>query len=133
MDLLTAIGLMAIIGAIAMPAVSELSKHYQLRATADQLAFEISRARMRSVGQGVFSRVRILPHGYVVETSDDGSTFEVVGGPFDLPSGLSLGTETTGVTFGRTGLAPAPVTIALGQNNAQTVLHVNILGRVDSL
>ncbi len=106
MDLLTTIGLMAIIGAIAVPAVSELRNHYQLRASADQLAFEISKARMRSVGQGVFSRVRILPHGYVVETSDDGGTFKVVGGPIDLPSGLHLSTETTGVTFGRTGLAP---------------------------
>ena len=131
-ELLVGVGILSMATAIAVPALTELRTMYQVRATADSIAGEISKARMRSVGQGVISRVRILDSTYVVETSEDGTTFQAVEGPFTVPEGLSLAITGQSPRFGRTGIAPNPVTISIGQNQMQRTLHMNVLGRVTS-
>ncbi len=128
LELLVVLGLTAIAATIAVPATSELRSQYQLRALADEIALEISKARMQAVARGVFTRVRFTDVGYIVETSEDGYTYTSVGTPHHLPTGLSV--EAMDTTFGRTGLAASPVTISLEQNDSKQTLSVNILGRV---
>lgn len=128
LELLVVLGLTMVVALIAAPATSELRNHYRLRATADQITGEISKARMHAVGQGVFTRVRFTDGGYVVESSEDGSTYTTTAPPFALPAGMSI--EASNPTFGRTGLASSPVHIFLEQNNSRTTLFVNVLGRV---
>ncbi len=130
LDLLVALGLTLVVSAMAAPTASKIVSNYQLRAATDQLAMEIGKARIRAVGQGVFSRVRITEGGYVVETSEDGSTYTIVDGPFDLQEGWSISVEGNHPTFSRTGLTAAPASISVGGNSLYRTLHVNVLGRV---
>jgi prepilin-type N-terminal cleavage/methylation domain-containing protein len=132
LELLVVLGLTAIVASIAVPATSQLRGYYQLSTTADQIALQIGKARMRAVGQGVVTRLRFADGRYFLEASDDGIYFTAFDGPYALPAGLTVVSNDTGPTFGRTGIASSPVTISIERNNSQKTLFVNVLGRVKS-
>ncbi len=130
LELLVVLGLAAVVASIAVPATSELRSVYTLNATADQLALEISKARMQAVARGVFTRVRFGECSYSLEASADGSHYTTTEGPYALPEGTVVESEGANPTFGRTGLAASPVTISIGRGHSHKTLLVNVLGRV---
>ncbi len=130
-ELLVAIGLMTIVSAVALPSASEFLTQYQLQSASDQLAVEISRARMQAVGQNLFVRIRVEEDGYVRERSNDGTTYIADDVYMALPAGVTIGTDATGSpSFNRNGLAPIATTITVSNECGQKVIHTNILGRV---
>ena len=49
-ELLTAVTIAAVVSGISVPSLVEYTAQYQVQSAANQLAFDISRARMKAVG-----------------------------------------------------------------------------------
>jgi prepilin-type N-terminal cleavage/methylation domain-containing protein len=132
LEMLVTVGLLAIIGAMAMPVASEYRNQFAMQSATDRLGAEIGRARMQAVSQNVLMRIRFDGVSYVRERSADGVTFVADGVPVALPPGVSASFEGMGgPTFDGTGLAPESTVITL-QNGAVTkTIYTNVLGRVN--
>jgi Tfp pilus assembly protein FimT len=131
-EVLTGIGLTAVISFVAVPNASQFLGEYRLMSAANQLSFEIARARMQAVGQNVFVRVRMLDAGqYVRERSTDNVTFTQDGPVFRLPAGVTATTAEGGAPrFNRSGIANAASSITLSNELGYKTVRTNILGRV---
>jgi Tfp pilus assembly protein FimT len=133
MELLVGVGMLSVVTAAAVPVTGDILGMYQLRASTDQLAFEISRARMQAIAQNVFVRVRIDERGYVRERSTDGVSFVADDAVVSLPVGMKASVSGGGSpTFSRSGLAPTSTTITLAKGSASKTIWVNIVGRVNA-
>ena len=135
-EVLTAVMVTAMVSATAVPNLTSFVRQYQLLRAAHQIAFEVSRARMKAVGENAFMRLRLGSNGpgeYWLERSNDGVTYALDGAVLTVPGSVSMRQLTSQpVTFNRQGLASAPVTYQLTNTRAQTkTVQVNVLGRVD--
>jgi Tfp pilus assembly protein FimT len=131
-DLVLAVALATVIGAIAAPLASALLNHHRLATTSRSLAFEIARARMQAVGQNVFVRIALVGNGqYMRQRSTDGVTYEADGAPVSLPSGFSVAAGSSGLPrFDRQGMAPASTTLVISGPSGERTVRTSILGRV---
>ncbi len=131
-ETLTVIGLTAIVSLVAVPRCSDLMNEYRLMSAANQLSFEITRARMQAIGQNRFVRLRMLEGGqYVREVSNDNVTYTPDGTIVQLPSGLTVTTGAGGPpTFNRSGIAPSATSLTLQNEGGLKILQMNVLGRV---
>jgi len=136
-ELLAALAVSAALSAVALPNLLDLSAEYQLARAAHQLAFEISRARMKAVGENAYCRLRIglAPDGrvaYWLEESEDGLVYHPEGSPVPLPSLVSLeSTSETLPQFDRQGLSPAASAITLANHLGQRkTVTASVVGRV---
>jgi prepilin-type N-terminal cleavage/methylation domain-containing protein len=131
-EVLAGIGILGIVSTMTMPVVSTFMSQYQLRSAADQLAFEIGRARMQAVAQRVFVRVRVERDGWVRERSTDGVTYVADNAVVGLPNGITaIVSEGGSPTFNRAGLAQSSTTITLGNTHASKTITTNVIGNVD--
>jgi len=132
LEMLVAVTLAAVVGGVAAPQFVGLVRQYRLTGAANQVAFEIDRARMQAIGQNSFVRIRFLNSTqYVRETSPDGVNYTAVGGTVTLPAGIyavSDGILTT--AFNKSGMALMVTTIVLGGGSGQKTVSTNSLGRV---
>jgi prepilin-type N-terminal cleavage/methylation domain-containing protein len=135
-ELLTAIGIVAVVGLAAAPKLGELRSQYELGTAANQLAFEITRARMQAIGQNVIVQlVAVGDSQYKRETSTDGEEFDL-DGLVSLPSHVSLSVDGDegSVVFSRGGYAAGARTLTLSRQVGGRMMHktirVSTLGRV---
>ena len=131
-DILTGIALTATISLVAVPNASEFLGEYQLISAANQVGFEIARARMQAIGENMFVRIRMLDGGgYVREYSTDNVTYTQDGVAGALPRGIAVTTGTNGPpTFNRSGIATTATTITVNNEQGYKAVQTNILGRV---
>ncbi len=130
MEVLVAIGVAAILTAVAAPNLSGFQSQYRLSGVSNQIAFDIGRARMQAVGQNVSMRVVLVGGtGYRFERSSNGTTFIPDGVTVRLPSGVRIWGDTS-TTFTRTGIATAPTTINITTAAGTKVIRTNVIGRV---
>ncbi len=132
LELLSVLAMMSVVALVAVPKAAEFTGQYQLVAATDQLAFEISRARMQAVGQNAFVRIRLTNTGFVRERSTDGGvTYVADDVPVELPSGIKANAGDTGTpAFDRNGLTTKATTITLTWKSTSKTIRTNVLGRV---
>jgi prepilin-type N-terminal cleavage/methylation domain-containing protein len=134
-EVLTAIGLAAILSGIALPNFFSLNTTYELTSATRTVGFAISHARMESVGQDVYCRVRFAnaTNGgqYWEERSSDGVNYSVEGVVSQLPSGFSFGLPEILPSFNPQGLGLGTSTITVANSSGQSkTITVNALGKV---
>jgi len=133
MDTLAAMALMAVLSAIAVPNFSALGEQYRLTSAANQVAYEITWARMQAIGQHASMRLRLVNDAsYVRERSTDGGlTWAQAEPPTPLPSGVRMSAGGSGgPTFNRNGIAAAATTITVWNGRGTKSVATNLLGRV---
>ena len=129
--MLVAVTLAAVVGGVAAPQFVGLVRQYRLTGAANQVAFEIDRARMQAIGQNSFVRIRFLNSTqYVRETSVDGVNYFAVDSTMTLPGGISAVSERPTTSFNKSGMALTVTTIVLGGGSGQKTVSTNSLGRV---
>ncbi len=111
-------------------------------AAANQVAFDLSRARMKAIGENVYTQVSFgtavssqfgYGAGYEIRKSSDGLiyTSEASRAGEPLPSDVVLYAFPSQVTFNRQGMASAPVTLWLRNSLYQwRLVTMNSVGRV---
>jgi prepilin-type N-terminal cleavage/methylation domain-containing protein len=135
-EILTAVVLVALLAGIAAPNLSALAVRNRLDGATQELAFDLSRARMKAVGENVFCRVRMgnTDSGavYWLETSDDGVSYDLASALKRLPDGVRFSAMPTEIPrFNRLGLTPATSSISLINGYDQSrLITVNTIGKV---
>lgn len=134
-EVLTAVGLAAILSGIALPNFYSLNSSYQLLSAARTVGFAISHSRMESVGQDVYCRMRFANAAgggqYWEERSSDGVNYVVEGVVAQLPPGLSFGLPEVLPSFNPQGLGLGTSTITVAGSSGQSkTITVNALGKV---
>jgi Tfp pilus assembly protein FimT len=131
MEMLVGVSTMMVLSMVAAPVAKTYLQRYQLTATAEQLAFEIHRARMQAVGQNLFVRIRVANGQYVREQSSAGVTYTASDEVVDLPDGLTISAGTAGgPRFNRNGIANATSTITISRGDDHKIVKTNLVGRV---
>lgn len=132
LELVVGLGLMAVILGVSTPAISTMRSRYVLDGASRQLAMEISKARMQAIAQNRTMRIRMTgPRTYVVESSENGSTWQASGESVTLPYGVGVWFGTSGMPrFNRQGLAPASTTIFIANRAGTKTIQTSMVGRV---
>jgi Tfp pilus assembly protein FimT len=130
-ELLIVLQFSAILGVIAVPKVNAFFAEYQLVSAADELAFDIARARMQAVGQNQYVHIkRVSQTQYTRETSTDASNWTNSVNT-TLPRGATFVTSSAEVRFDKRGLATVNNSITVkNNNNQQKTIATNPIGRV---
>ena len=139
-ELVTAVGVVAIVAAVGVPELAAYNAQYRLTSAARQLAVDLTRARMKAIGENLYVRVQFgsnsvgsLAQGntYRLAISSDGTTYTSFGDPVQLPAGVSFYALPTQVSFSGQGFATAPATLwAYNHRYQWRVVTVNSLGKV---
>ena len=138
-ELVTAVGVVAIVAAVGVPQLAAYNAQYRLTSAARQLAVDLTRARMKAIGENLYVRVQFgsnnvgtLGQGntYQLAVSNDGTTYTNFGQPVALPSGVSFYALPSQVSFNRQGFASAPTTVwAYNYRYQWRVVTLNSLGK----
>jgi Tfp pilus assembly protein FimT len=132
-EVLMVIAIATALAFAATPGVSAILNLHRLDASARQLGFEITRARMEAVGQNVHVRITLVGSTqYKRERStDSGATWAADGVTTSLPPGFYLTPGGTGTPrFDRQGLAQASTTITISGPSGLKTVSINVLGAV---
>ncbi len=135
-EVLTVVALGTILCAIAVPNFVSLSAKYQLTGAAQQLAFDVGRARMKAVGENVYCRVRFATGdsggSYWLERSNDGTTYSVDGVTTQLPQQVWFSALPEVIpSFNRLGVGTGTSVIGLVNSKGQSkTVSINLLGKV---
>lgn len=133
---LVAIAVSTIVAAIAVPNAAALLEQYQLNAAANEVSFEIARAKMQAVAQNRFVRVVVAADGRSIcrqtASSQSGpwspSSCADAKGYVKLPSTVLV--SGTGPTFDRSGLALASGQMTVSNAAGAKKVNYSLLGRV---
>jgi prepilin-type N-terminal cleavage/methylation domain-containing protein len=129
-EMLVTASVLVVATAIAVPSAVRLLAQYELSSAANDVAFEISRAKMQAVAQNNFVRL-VVSGGTVLRrqtaTSSTGSWTNVTSF-VKLPRSASA--SGTGPTFNRNGLASSDGSIVVRNGAGAKTVEYNILGRV---
>ena len=134
-EILTALAIAAALSLVAAPKISEIQSEFRLSTAANQLGFEISRARMQAIGQNRYVRmVSVGTNQYAREASSDGVTYTREA-TVTLPSYVSVSLGDAGApVFNKSGLATTATTFTLSRQVAghtkYKTIQVSILGKV---
>lgn len=132
-ELLVAMSLMAILLGLAGPNFSQMAATYRLLGTANELAFQIGRARLQAIGQNTWVKVEAVgTTGYQCTASATNSDFAPLEGTMvEFPHGVTA-EETNGpLVFDRLGLAnTSGFSITITSGGGTRTVKVNKLGRV---
>ena len=132
-QLTVALGMAGVLSATAAPVTGEYLRRYRLSSATGQVAFDLARARMQAVAQSAFVRIRFPDSThYLRERSTDNATFTADGPVLALPNGVSA-SGTTVITFQRSGMVPATVSLILSNGKSSKTVKTNVLGRVTVL
>lgn len=131
-ELLTAMGLTAVLLAIAAPQLPTYYAQLEIAGGAKQVAIDLHRARMKAVGENAFYRLTFSDDGtYVRQSSQDGATFVNDGAAVALPTGVQFVGTLPQPTFNRLGTVAADATVTLTNVIGTTkAVHVNTLGNI---
>lgn len=139
-EVLTAVGVLAIVSVMAYPQLSSYGAQYRLGAAANQLAFDLARARMKAVGENMYTRITFgssvsdsFGYGrtYQLAKSDTGATFTAEATASPLPRGIMVYAFPAQVIFNRQGLANSPLTLWVANEQFQwKLVTMTSLGKV---
>ncbi len=131
LEMLAVLGFAAVIGLIAAPQFAGLVGEYRLTSAANQVAFELSRARMQAIGQNSYVRLRFLDgNTYVRESSTDGVHYTTDDSPVNLPNGVKALSDGGVTSFNKSGMALVVAPIRLSVGRESKTVRTNSLGRV---
>jgi prepilin-type N-terminal cleavage/methylation domain-containing protein len=131
LELLVAVGVLAIAMGVSTPMLSRVRSHYVLDGVSRQIALEISKARMQAISQNRTVRLQLGSNSYVIECSADGAAFEPIADPVVLPAGVEFAVGDGGLPrFNRQGMAPNSTTISLSSPAGVKTIRTSALGRV---
>jgi len=134
-EVLTAISLSAILLAIAVPNFAGLRSPYLLRQTAQQIAAEFGKARMRAIARNARYRMTYNASAKTYQLEREitsGSNTWVAEGSNAFSSLVSLGGVSSSPIFDTRGMLDQAVSISVsvqGYSNTRTVT-INVLGQV---
>jgi Tfp pilus assembly protein FimT len=127
-EIIMSMGFAAILVVLAVPRVNDFWTQYRLMGASNQLALEISLARMQATAQNRFARVRVQSAQYVRETSTNGTDWTAQA-TTTLPNGVTA--SAAEVRFDKGGYATINNSITVTNTLAKTkTLATSILGRV---
>jgi len=132
-ELLTVVGIMMIITAIATPSFYYWLPTYRLSAGARQIAADFQLARMKAISQNTTYRLNFQTSStYVLEVDNDnnGVPETVESGPFELPDGITASPTGPTANFQSRGTASGTDTITVSNSDATKVVCVKTVGRV---
>lgn len=135
LEALLCLGLMGILGGMAVPAFSAIRANWQLNTAARQVALDLRAARARAVATGTNQRVRFIKQlgSYQRQKQDGPQTYVNDGAPTQLPSGILVTACTavgSAVTFRPRGNAITFGTVTLVDPGGRTrTVIVNMVGR----
>ncbi len=128
-ELLTVIGIMMIITAIATPSFYYWLPTYRLSSGARQVSADLQLARMKAISQNTTYRLNFISGTQYQFEKDAGFTLE--SGPFTLPDGITASPTGATSVFQSRGTANATQTITLTNDDAKTVVVcIKTVGRV---
>jgi hypothetical protein len=120
-----------VLSMVAAPLANTYLERYELTSSAEQLAFEIHRARMQAVAQNLYVRIRVTSGSYVREESSTGVTYTASDTAVDLPDGLTISAgDAGGPRFNRNGIANATTSITISNGDTYKTVRTNLVGRV---
>jgi Tfp pilus assembly protein FimT len=128
-ELLTVVGIMMVIMAIATPSFYYWLPTYRLSAGARQIAAELQLSRMKAISQNTTYRLNILAGGTQFQREKDAG-FTLDGGPFTLPDGITASPVGPTSVFQSRGTASATDIITVSNGDASRVICVKTVGRV---
>lgn len=120
LELLIVLGMISIMGIIAIPQLVQVTEEYRLNAVAREVTGNLSNARIRSI-------TRNSDHRVVVSSPDRYSLQEDVAGTwtdrasFTLPDGFTIGADGATVAFHRWGNATPVATFDITNSNSTMV------------
>jgi prepilin-type N-terminal cleavage/methylation domain-containing protein len=135
-EVMAAIGVIAVLVAIAVPNLFSVLRGLRLSDGARQLASELQLARMKAISQ--HTKYRVSFGSYPTTTysleKHDGVTFAVESGPSILPEGITVtGVSPSVSEFQSGGTVNTTSTITLSNGSATKQIQVNLIGRVKIL
>lgn len=135
-EFMAAIGVLAVLGAIALPNLFAALSGLRLSDGARQLASELQLARMKAISQ--HTKYRVSFGSYPATTysleKHNGVAFAVESGPAILPEGITVtGVSPSVSEFQSRGTVNTTSTITLSNGSATKQIQVNLVGRVKIL
>ncbi len=135
-ELITVVGIMMIVTAIATPSFYYWLPKYRLSAGARQIAADLHLARMKAISQNTSYRLRFTaPNIYEMQKDDGGFAVAPGHGSVTLPEGITV---TIGIPFNtsefqsrgtaNTGVGTSAITVTNGDLN--NVVCIKLVGRV---
>jgi prepilin-type N-terminal cleavage/methylation domain-containing protein len=132
-EFVAAIGVVAILAAVALPDLFASLRGLRLSDGARQLASDLQLARMKAISQ--HTKYRVSFGSYPATTysleKHNGAAFAVESGPFTLPEGITVTAVSPSVSeFQSGGTVNTTSTITLSNGSASKQIQVNLVGRV---
>lgn len=125
-ELITTIGIMGVLIAIAMPAFLSTLPGMRLSDAARQVATDLQQLRMKAIAQNIPYQVTFSSSTYVLQRCNGACTDD--SGNIALPQGITA-TASAAPQFQPRGTAAA-ATITLSNGSTQKRVCVNAMGRV---
>lgn len=130
LELLVAVAIFAILGAIAIPNWLAVLPMYRLNSATRQVQSELHRIKSRAIAEKASYRLVFSTAGYSIE-KDDGSGWQSTGENKPLPEGITLGSGTDLIlSFTSRGTATNATTRLCNADGAGKNLVVSGTGRI---
>ena len=127
-ELMTVIGIIGILAAIAIPNFSRTLPGLRLTDAARQVATDLQHVRMKAVAQGISQQISFSSTSYILQRCNGGCTDE--SGNMALPEGITA-TVTTSPRFEPRGTVLTATAITLSNGTTQKYVCVKTIGRVN--
>ena len=127
LQLLLALEFGTVVAAVGAPKVFDAYAFYQLKATANQVGFDIARARMEAIGQNKYVRIQMQSSQYLRQVSNDGSTWTTET-TRTLPNNVSAYSNSE-VRFDRRGFATVNNWMLLMGGGRYRWIFTSLIGR----
>lgn len=134
-ELLVVIGIAAVVMGIAVPNFVGFAERYRLVGATNELAMEISRARLQAIAQNASVQINGTSTSFYREIDPGGQGFTLVAGSeVELPGGVTISANPAlPLIFDRRGLAAQATDLSVMSGAGSKTISVNLIGRVKVL
>lgn len=131
-ELLVVIMLASLMMLIGVPNMVGIAERYRLVGAANELAMEVSRARLQAIAQNASVQLNGTSSSFHREIDPGGQGFSLVpGSEITLPRGVTLSASPgLPLVFDRKGLAAQATTFSVMSGAGTKTVSVNLIGRV---
>ena len=131
LEMLVAIGIMAILLGIGVPNLQRLRGPYALRSAGRQIVADLQMARQRAITRNARIRVAYAPDGYILERETSPGSWTTDSAYMPLPHPAAVGTVDPGnPIFDTRGMLATDVTVPITVDGTGTrTVTINVLGR----
>ena len=127
-EVMTVIGVIAILAAIAIPKFSRALPGLRLTDAARQVATDLQHVRMKAVAQGIAQQISFSSTTYTLQRCSGACIND--SGNIALPEGITA-TTVTAPRFEPRGTVTAPAAVTLSNGTTQKYVCVKTIGRVN--